>query len=341
VIPEGSGYRSARLAMRERSHRRTTVLAIAALILLSTLPVFGHHLPLASTEILASVQHLGAFCMTALRHVLAPVHWSVHLALGAGAAYATWDRWRASSRLSAAMTPLDSAMPIPGSPVWRAAIAAGLNPRLVRLVHGLPNPAFTAGMLRPRVYVAEDLPLRLTAAELECVLAHEAAHVSRRDPLRLSIYRFLGYTFFWIPALRRLAEDMGDEAEIVADDRAAAGRPLVLASAILRLAESPPARSANGTTGFCNSDLLDRRIRRLAGEEAAVTTHVTRLSVAWAGTALALVLLSGAVAGGPGKSPFALTSAEHCEHGGDSPLSHLFCGGCLLSNPSDHCRHAM
>ena len=41
--------------------------------------------------------------------------------------------------------------------------------------------------------------------------------IARRDPLRLSLMRFLACTLFYIPALRRLADDLTDEAEIEAD----------------------------------------------------------------------------------------------------------------------------
>ena len=75
---------SARLAMREQSHRRVTLIAIAGLMLLSAAPVFGHHLPFDSATILTGAQHFGALCVTALRHVLAPVHWSFHVALAGG-----------------------------------------------------------------------------------------------------------------------------------------------------------------------------------------------------------------------------------------------------------------
>ncbi len=331
---------SARLAMREQAHRRVTLIAIAGLMLLSAAPVFGHHLPFDSATILTGAQHFGALCVTALRHVLAPVHWSFHVVLAGGFAYAAWDRWRAWSRQRSALAPLDARMPSVGSEIWRAAVAERIDPRLVWVVRGLPNPAFTVGMISPRIYVAADLPLRLSDAELACVLSHEAAHLARRDPLRLSLYRFLGRTFFWIPALRRLADDMGDEAEILADDRAAEGRPLVLASAILRLAGSRQVRTAEGAVGFDSPDLLDRRVRRLAGEEAAVTTHVTGRSVAGAGLALALVLVSGLVAGLPANPDVAAASAKHCEHDGESPFSHLFCGGSPLWSQAAHCRHS-
>ncbi len=332
-------YVSVRLALREQSHRRATLLAISALMLLSTAPVLGHHLPFDSVRVLSGIQHVGAFCVTALRNLLAPVHWSFHVVLAAGVGYAAWDRWRAWSRQRAALASLDAKVPAAGSDIWRAAVAERLDPRLVRVVEGLPNPAFTAGMLAPRIYIAADLHFRLTDEQLRCVLSHEASHVARRDPMKLSLYRFLGCTLFWIPALRRLADDMGDEAEILADDRAAAGRPLVLASAILRLAESRQGRLAEGVVGFESLGLLDRRIRRLAGEEAAVTTHLTRRSVVGAGLALALVLISGLVAGQPAQPGVGAASAQHCEHAGESLFSHLFCGGSPLWRMAAHCRH--
>ncbi len=337
----GAKHLSARVAEREQAHRRLTLLSIAGLMLLSVVPVFGHHLPFDAATVMAGVQHFGAFCTTALRYILNPVHWSFHAAIAAGAGYAAWDRWRAWSRLRAALTPLDAHEPGAGTPIWRAAMAERIDPRLIKVVDGLPNPAFTAGMISPRIYVAADLPSRLSDDELACVLSHEAAHVARRDPLRLSIYRFVGRVLFWIPALRRLADDMSDEAEILADDRAAAGRPLVLASAILKLAASPARRVMNGAVAFAGPDLLDRRIRRLAGEEAVVVSHVTRRSVVGAGLALIVVLLSGAVAGGPPEHGVGAAMAPHCDHGGASVLSHLFCDECSASNPAVHCRHAM
>ena len=71
------------------------------------------------------------------------------------------------------------------------------------VVSGLPNPAFTVGWFHPMVYVAAELAEWLTSDELAAVLAHERAHLGRRDPLRLSVLRFLGRTLFWLPALHR------------------------------------------------------------------------------------------------------------------------------------------
>src|SRR6185436_14597908 len=82
--------------------------------------------------------------------------------------------------------------------------ASGVPSDIVHSIHGLPTPAFTAGWFRPRIYVAASVVTSLSQAELGAVIAHEAAHVSRRDPLRSSLLRFLADILFYIPALRRL-----------------------------------------------------------------------------------------------------------------------------------------
>lgn len=349
-------YRPAALAAREERHRRTVLLAFGALIILSTSPVFGHHLSERMDSLLAGRDHLWAFCLTALHHLLAPVHELFHLLLLAGIAYATWDRVRASLTVRRVLAPLDATVPQPGDAFWQAARAAGLSPERLRVVSGLPNPAFTVGWIRPVVYAAAELVEWLTPQELVAVLSHERAHVARRDPFRLSALRFLGRLLFWLPALQRLAADAADEAEIAADDAAATGRPLVLASAILALASwhTPPAivratvgiapggfdtnGSSAGIVGFYRPDLLDRRIRRLAGEAPPVTSHVTRRSLFGAALALALVWTSGVLMAHPLPSE-RHDVPSHCTHEGEWAISHLFCLGAPFGPLMRECPH--
>jgi Zn-dependent protease with chaperone function len=337
----GLGAVPATLTLREQSHRRLTLLAIASLLLLSTSPVLGHHLPVAADELLAGVDHLGALCLTALHLLLEPVHYLFHLVIVAGLAYAVWDRlsaWRVTRRTLQAF---ETRTPAPGGFWWRVTTDAGLDPRCVRVASGLPNPAFTVGLLQPRVYVAEALAEYLERAELVAVLAHERAHAQRRDPLRLSLLRASACSLFWIPALRRLVDDIADEAEVLADDAAAAARPVVLASAILRLAQWPTVRGSLNAAGFNRPDLLDRRIRRLIGQEPAVQTHVTRRSLVAAAGVLALVWASALSAVHP--LPNASTvvhERHHCDHRGEWAIAHLFClGARLTSTPT--CPHQL
>lgn len=334
------GPKVATLAVREQSHRRLTLLAIACLLVLSTSPVFGHHIALNGDRLLAGLDHIGTVCVTALHHLLEPVHYAFHVVIVVGLLYAAWDRLRAWQRVRAALSPLSALPPGDGDVVWQAALEARLDPQRVRVVPALPNPAFTVGILSPRVYVAGELADRLEHAELVAVLAHEGAHVRRRDPLRISLLRALACTLFWIPALRRLADDMADEAEVLADDAAAEGGSLALASAILRLAQWRQADvHPAAAVQFQQPDLLDRRVRRLVGEEAAPRSHVTRRSLVAAAMALALVWSSGILMAHPLPSTSTLVHERHCDHRGELALAHLFCLGSPFVTPPKHCPH--
>ena len=327
------------LVRREQRHRRRVLLALAGLLVLSISPVVGHHLIGAVSWLPASQQHLGVFCLVALHHLLAPVHNVFHVLLYAGLAYAVLDRTRAARRHALVMRVLTvEPMPV-DSAVLLAATRVGLDPARVRVVEGLPNPAFTTGWWQPRVFVARDLPQRLSLDELESVLAHEAEHVRRRDPLRLFILRFLAGVLFWLPAIRRLVADLADEAEIAADDAAARTHALPLASAILRMAGADLG-TPDPAVGFQRSDLLTRRIRRLAGEDALVGTHVSRRSIGAAAAALVAVWISGVMVLHPLPTPGDPTAPpSHCTHHGAWPVSHLFCRGFRAGSLPADCPH--
>lgn len=328
---------------REQSHRRLILLGIGALVLLTLSPVLGHHVSARADAALLAQDHLWTICLVALHALLAPVHGVFHALLAVGVVYAIWDRAVAATRLHRVLAFVAPEPCQAGSVFATAASSAGVAVGAVWLVDGLPNPAFTAGWWRPRIYIARELGDVLTDAQIAATLAHEGEHVRRRDPLRLSLLRFLGCTLFWIPAFRRFAADMADEAEIAADDAAAGDRPLVLASAILALANWPLVDSRNrvphhlspgtavglvdqGPSARARFDaLLDRRIRRLAGETVVVASHITRRSLASATAILALGWISGIAVAHPMPGTGMSRMSVHCEHGSESALSHLFC----------------
>ena len=333
------------LAARERARRYRLAARLGALLGFGVAPVLVHHsiMP-SSARLLAGIEHLGTLCLTAVHLLLVPVHRSFYAVLAAGVAYALWDRLRAWQAHRRALAALEVRQPDPDDPFARAATLTGVSPERLRIVAGLPNPAFTSGLLSPSVYLAEQLAERLTERELAAVIAHEGAHVARRDPLRFFLLRLLACTLFWIPALRRLVEDVRDEAEVLADDRAARDNPLVLASAILSLAnwDAPCARDAAVSVGFRRDALLDRRIRRLAGEDVGLQSHATRRSSLAAALVLAVMWSCAFVMAHP------LPTAEHahtrvshhCEHLRESALGHLFClGAPWLGGASAECPH--
>lgn len=354
---------------REQAHRRWVLLAIAGLIILSTSPVFGHHLADRGEVLLGGRDHLFGVCLIALHLLLEPVHFASHLLILGGLAYALWDRGTAWYTLRVTLRSLESGAPRVSRAFADVALEIPFDPARIRVVEGLPNPAFTAGWFRPRIFLDAGLVELLTRDELAAVLAHESAHAARRDPLRLSLLRFLACMLFFIPALRRLAADAADESEIEADDAAAgttfAKAPLALASAIVRIATewNPVCESgaltlgpADGVVGFQRADLLDRRVRRLMGEETAVGTHLTRGSLAGAAGVLTLVWLSGLMMAHPlppgvddlpvigdasrhgTVAPVPRAVSTHCAHH-TYALTHLFCLGRPLRPARVPCPH--
>lgn len=330
------------LRRRELQRRRGLLIGLGLLIVLSTSPVVGHHLVGAVDWLPASLKHLGAFCMVALHMLLAPVHSLFHWLLGAGLIVATVDRIRALWRARSALRGVTVRPSRPGDGIYEAALLAGVAPAFVRTLGAVSIPAFTAGLLRPRIYVEADLPDRLTREELAAVLTHESVHRTRRDPLRLTAFRFLATLLFWIPALRRVADDLADEAEIEADSIAAARFPLDLASALVAMAGgSSPRQSTGSIVRFEPFDLLERRVKRLSGLEPPIASRVSRRSLLGAAAVLAAAWGSGVMVLHPlpTASPgHAVTS--HCMHHEGGPITHLFCRGAVWRWGDDRCPHS-
>ena len=338
---------------RKNARRRVLLLSVGLLILLSTTPILGHHFIPGAGSLASNRDHLYGLCVVALQSLLSPVHEGFHWLLFAGLIYAGLDRLRAARELRQVLGSLRGSYPESGSVFERAAKRAGQPVEGVYIVDELPNPAFTAGWLRPRIFLAAQLESLLTEDELTAVIRHESAHAKGRDPLKLSVLRFLASTLFYIPALRRVADDLADEAEIAADDLAAASDPGVLASAILALAQFDPViggkpafQESAIASGIQRCGLLERRVRRLVGERAPARTHLTRRSLGWAVAALVAVWVSGmsippaALAGTPPHTMPAGHTSEHCRHHHGPFFSHLFCSGAALQASATRCGHS-
>lgn len=342
----GQRYAAPQLLERERTHRRTTLSGVALLLLFMTSPVFGHHIADPVSAWLAGRDHFLMLCVVALHELMEPVHRAFHILLAAGLAYAIFDRVRAVMRLRRTVRIIAPAAVGRGSAIFAAAEAAGVDPKHVRRTSAPGAPAFTTGLLRPVVYVSDRLASELSASELRAVIAHEDAHRRRRDPLRLTVWRFLGCALFFLPALRALVEDMADEAEIAADDAAASSagvEPLALASALIAIAEryraGLPIPSAVGLLG---RDLLDRRVRRLAGEPVPVASHLSRGKLVTALLVVAMAWISGVLVAHPmppvARDPVATAPGweNHCSWHRSSAFSHLFCRGLAVGGPCPH-----
>jgi hypothetical protein len=114
---------------------------------------------------------------------------------------------------------------------------AGIK-RRVRLleVEGIDSPAVLGSRtvaLPPRALSG------LSADRLEAMLAHEVAHLVRRDPLWLRVFRVLDWALFFQPLNRMAGRGVGDAAEYLCDEWAVLNtrRPLSLAKSLAQVSE--------------------------------------------------------------------------------------------------------
>ena len=113
---------------------------------------------------------------------------------------------------------------------------AGARPPVAYLDRDAPG-LFCAGVRRPALYVTRGAVDLLDAGELRAALAHELAHLGRRDPERSWVMLGLRCAMAWNPTFQVLARAMARDAERLADERAVelGTDRLALASALLKL----------------------------------------------------------------------------------------------------------
>ncbi|MEZ4586385.1 MAG: M56 family metallopeptidase [Gemmatimonadales bacterium] len=112
------------------------------------------------------------------------------------------------------------------------------RPVPVLVASGVTDPV-VSGILRPVVLLPGEVERRLAPGEIEAVLAHELAHVARRDQLATPLLAAAGCLLFFQPAARWLARAVEAERERATDDLALRQRidPLAYARALSRLEE--------------------------------------------------------------------------------------------------------
>ncbi len=82
---------------------------------------------------------------------------------------------------------------------------------------------FALGWPRSTIIIPVALAQRLSDAQLQMVLRHEAAHIAARDPERAALLRVVGVLFWFNPFLRRIVRRIQMAAELCCDASAVAG----------------------------------------------------------------------------------------------------------------------
>lgn len=153
------------------------------------------------------------------------------------------------------------------------------------------------GLWHTTVILPVSAVLRLSAAELEAVLAHELGHIRRWDYAVNLLQTAVESVLFFHPAVWRLSRTVRERREICCDEIAvqACANPIVYAQALLRMEEQRTIslRTAVALEG-CGGSLLER-VRKILGESRPMDNLDSRMTsgvrVAAAATVVMALLL--------------------------------------------------
>jgi TonB family protein len=158
----------------------------------------------------------------------------------------------------------------------------------------------TMGILRRVLLLPPGFLDRVTQADLDAVLAHEFAHMRRRDFAKNLFYGFLSLPIAYHPALWLTSARLAETREMVCDEMAASavtGRENY-ARALLRLAsmltEPMPVRTLHAI-GIFDANIFERRIMNLTKRRIELPP-TRRIVIAVACVAVALAACASALA---------------------------------------------
>jgi Zn-dependent protease with chaperone function len=174
--------------------------------------------------------------------------------------------------------------------VAELAESLGVKRPQVRVFDAAQPIACVAGTARPVLYLSSGLLVHLDADEADAILAHELAHLRHQDNLLAWLDAVLLRAFQIFAPLRRAWREGLVEREEAADALAAltTRRPLVLAGALIKVAEWGPSSAASGSAAFLDDmGALERRVERLLAFE--VTDRP------WGGPAVAAAAVGAAL----------------------------------------------
>ena len=154
----------------------------------------------------------------------------------------------------------------------------------------------------------------LPAADLQTVIAHEFAHIHRKDFMKNLLYELLSLPVTYHPLLRLTRARIMESREMVCDQMAAAMTgPNEYAQSLLRLASLLVAGTLNRTPhtiGIFDANVFERRLMNLTEKHKeiqgvcrmAIVAACAALGLATCGTALALGMHADAASAGDNSS---------------------------------------
>jgi beta-lactamase regulating signal transducer with metallopeptidase domain len=169
------------------------------------------------------------------------------------------------------------------------------------------------GYVHPAVVLPEDFRTRVDGSEWDAVVAHECAHLARRDDWAKALQSAVQRVGWWLPGLWILGRALDLERELASDERAACETgPRRYAACLLRLATDRCTGALAPTFGARRSHVAIRVERLL--RPVADGGPVLRAVALGAFTAAAFAVVAAAVLAVPGTGPRAVGVAPHHLH---------------------------
>lgn len=186
----------------------------------------------------------------------------------------------------------------------------GLTRAVQVLQSGSIDTPMVIGALRPVVLLPVGLLSGLSPEQIECILAHELAHIKRNDYLINIFQSMVEILFFFHPAVWWVSNMVREERENCCDETVLSLKNdnMVYARALLNLESL---RSANPNLAMAsNGGSLFKRIKRITGAEARETRFYSRgLFVAMLTLTLIFVVSTSASEEMKASSPMMAVSA--------------------------------
>jgi uncharacterized protein (TIGR03435 family) len=205
-------------------------------------------------------------------------------------------RWR---RVSAAVR---AGTPITSGRIHDAFARLGAPPTLPLVASDTSFEPGVFGIVRPALLWPRDIDTRLDDDQVRAILAHELAHVRRRDNLTATVHMFVEAVFWFHPVVWWVGRRLVDERERACDEEVVrlGSEPHVYAESILKTCQFYVEAPLSCVPGVTGSDLKKRIERIMAHRPVTVVSAWSKaLLVSTAALTLTAPVAIGALTTSP------------------------------------------
>jgi Zn-dependent protease with chaperone function len=161
--------------------------------------------------------------------------------------------------------------------VKRLACGMGINVPELAVYRSSQPYAATLFWKRPVVLISSWMLETLDEEELEAVLAHEMAHIQRKDNLMVTIGGIMKDILFFLPTMQQTWQNFLVDLETAADDMAVLNtkKPGALASALVQVHKAQPKMEFSYGISYFTPNYydLEERIERLLANDIQQTAQ--------------------------------------------------------------------